>query len=297
MSADRFTYYAFSAAWAITGRMGDANAYRLFSRAAAVGYKKNGPAVQQLRKNLTRVCPDLSPAAMNDLVRANLDSHARYWCELFLMSHWTQQRINEVDLHNVGALEQASADSTGVICVGAHSGNYDHVTAAAALRFAPVTAVAERLKPEKLFNKFAAVRETNGIHVIAAGTPDIMASLSHALTNGHIIALMGDRDLSRKGIPVEFFGEATKMPAGPALLSYRTGAPILPVGFYYTQKVSTGRGGDVLHADTTLAEDDAVAVTTQQVAVALENEIKANPQDWHMMQPLWLDDLTPRPTR
>ena len=286
-------YYGFSAAWSGIGMLPERTAYGLFRRGADRSYRRNGAPVRQLRKNLSRVVPDLTVAQMNDLVRENLRSHARYWCELFLMAGWSAAQVDDVDLIGTGRLTDSQRLGLGPICVGSHSGNYDHATGAAALRYGGAVAVAEPLKPKKLFDKFAAARAGYGIDVVAAGSDKIMDKLESTVRSGTLVALMGDRDLSRRGVPVTFFGQKTKMPAGAALLALRTGAPIVPVSFYYSGQRTVAQTCEPIVVAQGPPDEARVAAVTQKIADALAAGIAQHPQDWHMNQPLWLADLDP----
>ena len=288
---DWASYYGYSAAWKTLGLMPDRKAYRIFEVAADRAHKKRGPSVVQFEKNLKRVEPDLNRRSMNDLLNAALRSHARYWCQLFLMSKWSNERFLDVDVEGIHHVTDSIESGTGSICVGAHAGNYDHTTAYFATEHNGVTAVTERLNPEKLFKKFSAIREAKGIEVIPTGTPDILDVLASRIEQGRTLALMGDRDLSKKGIPVTFFGEETRMPAGPALLGYRTGANLIPLSFFYKDGQTAVKAYDPVRVNTDLDETTAVKQATQQLADKLAVGIKEHPEDWHMLQRLWLTDL------
>lgn len=291
MLEDWASYYGYSAAWKALGVVPERKAYKVFELAADRAQKKRGPSVVQFEKNLKRVEPSLNRRGMSDLLNAGLRSHAQYWCQLFLMSKWSRAQVEDVYTEGIDHVIRAKESGTGPLCVGSHSGNYDHTTAYIAGRFDGVTAVAERLKPEKLFKKFSAVREAKGIEVIPTGSPDILDLLATRVRSGQIIALMGDRDLSKKGIPVSFFGEETRMPAGPALLAYRTGADLIPISFFYKNGQTAAKAFDPIKVNTDLTETAAVKEATQLLADKLAEGIKDHPEDWHMLQRLWLTDL------
>ena len=98
---------------------------------------------------------------------------------------------------------------------------------------------------------------------------------------------MSDRDLTRSGVPVDFFGEPTRLPAGPAKLAIETGAPLHPAHVYYDGDDCVVRVEDAL--DTSSGD---VGTITQALADRFAVNIAAHPQDWHMLQPLWLADLS-----
>jgi KDO2-lipid IV(A) lauroyltransferase len=156
--------------------------------------------------------------------------------------------------------------------------------------------VAERLKPESLFDRFVAYRESLGMEVIAltgSARPPIDV-LAERLRENRVVCLLADRDLSRNGVPVDFFGEPTRMPGGPAVLAGMTGATLLTARPRF---VGDGWGvtfSAPIEVPPGVAREQ-VAATTQTIADRLAEGIAQEPADWHMLQRLWLADLPPRP--
>jgi lauroyl/myristoyl acyltransferase len=115
--------------------------------------------------------------------------------------------------------------------------------------------------------------------------------LSERLRGNGMVCLLADRDLSRTGIEVTFFGEQTRMPSGPALLAARTGAALLPTHAYFD-----GEGwGLTMDPAIPIIEGRLraqVEAATQALADAFAAAIAQRPEDWHMLQRLWLADLT-----
>jgi phosphatidylinositol dimannoside acyltransferase len=152
----------------------------------------------------------------------------------------------------------------------------------------------ERLKPESLFTRFVAYREGLGMEVVplTGGQRPPSDVLAERLRAGGAVCLLGDRDLTRRGIDVTFFGETARMPAGPALLAATTGAALHPVGLWFTP---SGWGVRV-HPEAGLPGErlrDRVSAGTQALADAFAGDIAARPEDWHMLQRLWVADLDP----
>jgi KDO2-lipid IV(A) lauroyltransferase len=142
-----------------------------------------------------------------------------------------------------------------------------------------------------VFEQFVAYREKLGMEVIpltgAQRAPlDVLAEKTQ---QGYAVALLADRDLSRRGIEVEFFGGRTRMPAGPALLALRTGAPLYAVDIWYTDDQAVASITRIeMPALSAGALDVRVKLVTQKLADAFAAGIAAHPQDWHMLQRLWL---------
>jgi KDO2-lipid IV(A) lauroyltransferase len=121
-----------------------------------------------------------------------------------------------------------------------------------------------------------------------------MRSLVERLKSGGLVALLGDRDISGRGIAVDFFGEKAGFPAGPATLALLTGAPLYPVTMHFEGPMSVGVVHDRVEIPESLPKDERVAHMTQQIARAFEIGIAKHPEDWHMLQKVWLADRKPR---
>jgi KDO2-lipid IV(A) lauroyltransferase len=259
----------------------------LFNAAADRAYRKNGPATQRLRRNLTQVVPDLP----DHLVRDGLRSYARYWLEAFRLPSKSKQQFLDgfgISAEHYDWLKTAMADGKGVVLALPHLANWDAAAAWVAANEWPMVTVAERLKPEGVFRQFVAYREKLGMEVIPlTGGRAPLDALADRLGQGWMVCLLGDRDLSRRGVEVSFFGGRTRMPAGPAILAIRTGAPLYAVDLSFTPTQTYAVFRKVV-PPTQGALDERVKATTQLLADAYAAGIAKHPQDWHMLQKLWL---------
>jgi len=147
-----------------------------------------------------------------------------------------------------------------------------------------LTTVAERLKPEKLFDQFLEYRESLGMEVLPLGDSDVMRNLVGRLRGGGLVALLGDRDITRNGVEVDFFGACASFPAGPATLAILTGAPLFPVTMHYEGPRTIAVVQDRIEVPEHLLKSEWVAHMTQQIARAYEGGISQHPEDWHMLQ-------------
>ncbi len=186
-------------------------------------------------------------------------------------------------------LKSAMAEGTGAILTLPHSANWDASAGWVTANDWPMVTVAERLKPEPVFRQFVAYREKLGMEVIplTGGQRPPLDALADRIGQGWMVCLLGDRDLSRSGVEVQFFGGRTRMPAGPAILAIRTGAPLYAVSLSFTDTQTYA----VLRRITPPTEgplDARVKATTQMLADAYADGIAEHPQDWHMLQKLWL---------
>ncbi|MFI9204402.1 phosphatidylinositol mannoside acyltransferase [Streptomyces sp. NPDC053048] len=295
---ERLTDALYGLGWGTVKRLPEPVADALGRRIADAAWKRRGQGVLRLEANLARVVPDAGPERLARLSRAGMRSYMRYWMESFRLPVWSEERIRAgFAPEGVHHLEKALASGRGVVVALPHMGNYDLAGAWVTTRLGvPFTTVAERLKPETLYDRFVAYREALGMEVLPHAGGSAFGTLARRLRAGGLVCLVADRDLSSSGVEVEFFGEAAKMPAGPAMLAVRTGAVLLPVTLWYDDSpVMRGRIHDPVEmpADGTRAE--RAAVMTQRVADAFAAGIAEHPQDWHMLQRLWLADVDRRP--
>ncbi|MGB8361183.1 MAG: phosphatidylinositol mannoside acyltransferase, partial [Acidimicrobiia bacterium] len=114
--------------------------------------------------------------------------------------------------------------------------------------------------------------------------------LESAIADNKAVAILSDRDLKGKGVEVEFFGEATTLPPGPATLAIRTGAPLLPVGCYFTNGGYRVVIRPPLEVPSTGSKSEKVTAMTQALAHQLEDIIRQAPRQWHLVQPNWPSD-------
>jgi KDO2-lipid IV(A) lauroyltransferase len=224
-------------------------------------------------------------------VTAVFDNYGRYWHELFRLKDQSAATIEaHFECEGFEHVEQASALGRGTIIALPHLGNYDYAGAWLAQRGYPPVVVTEPVEPPELFDWFVATRRSVGMDVVALG-PDAGAAVLHALKANRVVCLVCDRDLGGDGVEVEFFGERTTLPAGPAALALRTGAALLPTGSYMLPR--GGHLGRILPALDTgrcgpFRED--LARVTQALAHRFEELIAAAPEQWLLMQPNWPSD-------
>jgi KDO2-lipid IV(A) lauroyltransferase len=250
--------------------------------------KKNGKSVRRLRSNLARTQPNITALDLDLLTYKGMRSALRYWCDTFRFPDWSKERIlGTVTFNDESILMDAVAAGNGAIVTLPHCGNYDHAAAYFCARGAKIVTVAEHLKPEKLFKKFMQYRSDFGMESLPLDGR-VIPTLMQRIRTGCVVALAADRDLSKSGIDVNFFGGPARMPAGPALLAIRTGAPLISAYVSYTQ---TGIHIDFTRVEipTEGSETERVAALVQKSADLFAQGIAKYPQDWHMMQRIWVD--------
>ncbi|MFI5830452.1 phosphatidylinositol mannoside acyltransferase [Streptomyces sp. NPDC051578] len=294
---DRLVDGLYGLGWAAVKKLPEPAAVALGRRIADSVWKRRGKSVLRLESNLARVVPDAGPERLRELSRAGMRSYMRYWMESFRLPAMDARRFStDVEIADEHILREAMASGRGVIVALPHLANWDlagaWVTGHVGI---PFTTVAERLKPESLYDRFVAYRQSLGMEVLPHNGGAAFGTLARRLRSGGLICLVADRDLSASGVEVDFFGAAARMPAGPALLAQQTGAALLPVTLHYGE---TPRMYGRIHPEVAVPEagtrTEKTAVMTQAVADAFAAGIAAHPEDWHMLQRLWLDDLEER---
>ena len=289
---EQATYLAYAGGWRAVRLMPERLAYATFDQIADQLWRGNGPSVRRLEANLSRVLGPVAPDELREVSRDGMRSYMRYWCDAFRLPGWDTARINSFEVRNSERLSDPVASGQGVVAALPHMGNWDHAGAHVSLTISPVNTVAEKLEPEALFRAFVDFRTSLGMRIHGLGDPGVYGALRATLEGGGLVALLADRDLSAKGVDVEFFGETARFPAGPAALAVDTGASLVPVSLFWDgHNVADIRPEIVPPA--TGDRDERIRVTTQRVADALAVGIAEHPHDWHMLQRLWLADLDP----
>ncbi|BAX92085.1 phosphatidylinositol mannoside acyltransferase [Mycobacterium shigaense] len=287
---DTATDWVYAAGWLAVRAAPEFAARNVFDAGARYAARGGGP--EQLRKNLARVI-GVAPAEVPDeLLKASLASYGRYWREAFRLPTMDHRVLaQQVDATFQGAehIDASLAEGRGVVLALPHSGNWDMAGVWLAQTRGTFTTVAERLKPESLYRRFIAYRESLGFEVLplSGGDRPPFEVLCERLRSNRVVCLMAERDLTRTGVEVDFFGEPTRMPAGPAKLAVETGAALCAAhcwndGVSWPVSISAPldcSSGDVKTITQTLADHFAV-------------NIAAHPEDWHMLQPQWLADLS-----
>lgn len=293
---EQLTAAGYIAGWRIVGALPGGLTTRA-AQWAADRASSDGAGMDMLRRNLARVVG--SEHVTRELVRAATRSYARYWLEAFRLPRLAGDP--ELDaaltagLQGREHLDSALGQGRGAVLTLPHSGNWDMAGMWLVRHYGTFATVAERLKPEVLFEAFVEFRESLGFEVVpltGAGRPPY-GRLREVVEAGGIVCLLGERDFARSGVPVRFCGEETTFPAGPAKLALDTGAPLLVAHSWFTGTLRHPGWGMSVSAPvnvTTLEE------TTQRVADLFAANIAAHPADWHMLQPLWPSDA-PKPSR
>ncbi|WP_306364023.1 phosphatidylinositol mannoside acyltransferase [Nocardia sp. CC227C] len=278
----------YAAGWRLVRALPQPWALGLFERAADRAARDGGPI--QLRRNLARVLSTTPERVPDELVRASVRSYARYWCESFRLPSMDPVGLaDHIESVATGLdhIHDAVAGGRGAVLALPHSGNWDLAGVWLVQRVGSPTVVAERLRPEALYQRFVRFREGLGFEIVplTGGATPPFEQLAARLRQGRMVGLLGERDLTGSGVPVDFFGEPARMPAGPARLAIDTGAPLLPVHCWFTPD------GWGFHVDAPIDTARGVRHATQALADRFAAGIAAHPADWHMLQPVWTADF------
>ena len=299
---------AFAIAWRVFRVLPGSLGRGLFNLVAVVAWLGRGSGVRQLEANLARLRPDASRGQLRRLSLAGMRSYMRYYCEAFQLPGMSGEQIDaRVRVVGLAPIRAQAEARRSVVMALTHSGNWDLAGAWCARNVFPLVTVAERLKPEELYREFVGFRESLGITVIPLdpGGGVFRRLLGEARTGVVGVPLLADRDLSAGGVDVAFAGHRMRVASGPAALSLASGTELHPAALYYERLQGPRRraarspwglviefGGKVAAPDG-VPRGDAVAETTQAWVSWIERSILSHPEDWHMLQKVFVADLDP----
>ena len=262
------------------------------ARAVGAGVAATSEKRRLVARNLERVLGrEMSRIEQQRRVSSTFEWYARYYVESFRLPELSVEEIDRgFAYEGFGEIEAACHRGQGPILALPHLGTWEW--AAFWLALVPelkVTAVVEPLEPPELFEWFVSFRESLGMSIVSLG-PDAAKASVEALQEGRVLCLVADRDLQGTGVPVEFFGERTTLPAGPAALALRTGSPLIPTAVYWGDGTRYANARPPLDTTRHGRMRDDVARVTQDLAHEFELLIAAAPEQWHMLQPNWPSD-------
>ena len=283
-------YLLYLFAWKVIGILPEKTAYQLANYVSDQILRKNGKGIQRLRSNYKRVVPSISNSALEALTKEGMRSYLRYWFDTFRLNKWSKSRIIETTfVVRENLLRDPIETKKGCIIALPHAGNWDHAAAYFCSTGIPITAVVERLKPEAIFKKFLAYRQSIGIEAISHREKTIPI-LMERLNQGKLVALVADRDMSRNGIEVNFLGGIAKMPAGPAILAIKSGSPLVTAYIRYLDKGIEVTFDETIQLPISGSEEEQIRIITQSMADNFAKRIQDSPVDWHMLQRIWVDE-------
>lgn len=267
----------------------------LFKQIANIAWKLRGKGVTQLELNLSRVL-DVPPQdpKIRSLSKKTIQSYMRYYCETFLLPRWSSNQITESVRAVNSPPVMAAVKQGGVILTLPHSGNWDLAGAWAAKEFGALCTVAERLRPEGVFQKFLKMRLDRGLTIMPlTGEGGTYEFLKANLLSGKPVALVGDRDVGGNGMSNQFFGHRAVLPIGAAVLAVDTGLPLFTCSTWYDGKKLVIEFDDELeYSKEPVTGRDRLRKAqdiTATIAKRFEKHISSHPENWHQLQPIWPD--------
>jgi len=273
--------------------------------ADAVWLARTG-GVKQLSRNLARLRPDLDARALRRTTRAGMRSYLRYFVEAFQLPGWSPQQIDaRVRATGTQHVHDVLERGESIVLALGHAGNWDLAGAWASRNLGPVLTVAEKL-PDGLYEEFVAFRRSLGIEIVPLEGGTTFRRLTRlARAEPQLVPLLADRDLTAHGVEVDLLGTPARVAAGPATLASVGGHVLLPVALTYERlrgerrrRAGTPWGllvefGEPVPTRTPDGDRREIAAVTQDWVTALFTALARSPQDWHMLQKVYLADLDP----
>ena len=294
---------AFAIAWRVVPMLPEPLVRALFDLGARVAWQREGAGVRQLEKNLARVRPEATDAELRRLSRDGMRSYMRYYAELFMLKGMPSDEMDVRVQPIIPDRMRADLETGSVVVALGHIGNWDMAGAWASQNVTTVVTVAERLKPERLFQDFVSLRESWGSQIIPLekGGNVFRELVRRARAGNRIVALLADRDLTHSGVEVDLLGQPARLAVGPAALALATKRPLYFAAIR-SERIPQLHGprkwGIVLEfigpVEPPPPGDDAIRLYTQRWADLLTAHIRQYPESWHMLQKVFTADLDPR---
>jgi phosphatidylinositol dimannoside acyltransferase len=287
---ERVAYWVYLAVRWLARTVPERTGRRMFETLADLGYRTLPGVRATVRGNQAQVLGlPASDRRVEASTREAFRLYGRYWQETFLVSTWSEEKLfGRFTCDGFEHMQAALAAGRGAIAALPHLGNWDVAGRWMSAMGVPVVSVAEELRPPELFEMFVENRRELGIEVLGlSSNGQVGRQLASALAANRVVALVADRHLGGRGVDVEMFGRTRRIPAGPAMLSLATGAPLMATPVY-----TTDRGWHcVMHEPITIEptgerKRDAEALT-RRLAASFERAIAAAPADWHLFLPGW----------
>jgi len=301
--SERLTGLAYQLGWKLICRFPQSWSWWAFSAVADIAWRRQGPKVQVLEANLRRVLsyrdhsPEVDGLELRSLSHAALRSYARYWLEVFRLPVIPIERIvSGMHINPEGEAELFAnlKAGRGVVIALPHMGNFEQAGAWVVARGAgSFVTVAERLRPESVYEAFVRFRESLGMEVVPlTGNQGPFGIVAQRLRDGGLACIVSDRDLKESGVEVELFGEKARI-AATAVLAVHTGAALMPVATWFEGDDWGAHIYPEIPVPASGTRTEKVAVMSQQMARVFEAGIAEHPQDWHMLQRVFTADLDP----
>lgn len=244
-----------------------------------------------IERHQRRVRPQLRDDELAAAVENVFKTYARYFTDTARLQGLDAVAVDDgFSYEGFEHIENGWAAGKGTMLVLPHLGGWEW--AGSWLTKVPkydVTAIVEPIENEELREWMLGLRNTIGMDIEPLG-PKVGSTIMKRLRQGHIVCLMGDRNIGDGAVDVEFFGERTQLPGGPATLALRTGAAIVPVAVYHRDGKNHAIVEPPVPAERQGRLRADVERITQDIAHVLERQIRRAPDQWIVLQPNWPSD-------
>jgi KDO2-lipid IV(A) lauroyltransferase len=167
----------------------------------------------------------LTKTELRKMVKKNYYHFARYMTDFLSMPKNKDYFLKRLKIIGIENVKQALSYRNGVIILTAHLGNWELAGAMTSFLGFPLNAIALPYKSKRIANLFIEIRKKTGINVIKTGTGP--KEILRSLRKNEIIAVLGDRVFTEKGIKINFMGKPAILPRGPVTLAVKTKAKYL----------------------------------------------------------------------
>ena len=292
------TFSPLSCAFTVAPRLPLRLVMRMADTGAIIAARRGGAMIDRLRSNMARLTgTEPSADELRDAVRSHIRNYAE---QLMLGSRRGAPLLEGVSFEGFEALAQASADGPVVLALG-HSGSWDRAGAWVCAHGRTIVTVAEKVEPPSLFERFVALREGLGMEIIgvAKGESVFSALIERVRGRSVIVPLLADRDISGSGIEVDLGTRRALVAAGPAALATKLDRPLFAACITYENETPTGADVRVRCVGPISADGwerpglNRVEALTQAWVDEFAAMMASKPQDWHMMQRVFVEDLDP----
>lgn len=245
-------------------------------------------------QNLKVIFPDKSDKEIWDIRRRMFRNFAKYLVDFFRFAKIDNEYIQKnIKIENVHYFDETLKKGKGAVVLTAHLGNWELGGVVIALCGYPFWVVALSHKNKKVNDFFISQRQSKGIQVIPLGNAG--RQCFNLLKKNKLVALVGDRDFTEKGVKVDFFGKKTFLPLGPAFLSMKTQAPII-TGFMlrnpddtFTLTINKPIEIDIKEPAVKPDKEENLLRIIDTYKVVLEDYIRKYPDQWYMFRRFWIE--------
>ena len=236
-----------------------------------------------VHKNLGRVLEN--PLDVKRVARRLFINYAKYLVDYTRMDLLRQDNFRHLieSFQGKEHIDQALSPGKGGLILTAHLGNWEMGGVFLTLMDYPLNVITAQDVEARLHDYRIRLRQVQKIKVITLNdTLSSSLAVLNALKANELVALLGDRDLFGKGIPVRFFGQTVFFPIGPALLAHLSEAALIPTFVLLGPKDKyLCRAEPPIEVQRTGNRDGDLAVNTQRIATLTEKFIRSYPDQWY----------------